>query len=149
MAIYMQEKKNHKLDCSFFHTFLCNWNLLAGVVCTSWFIRPVKFFTSSKPLFYNWRWSNIWKYGKIAIELKIIIFNLFIKFKFKKISPLDLIVQFYNRNISCQKYSFKQHWYQWSTFQDASFSPQESPKFSRFEKFKDMTNLTQIFQIWS
>ena len=44
--------------------------------------------------------------------------------------------------------SFKQHWFLWSTFQDASFSPHESPKFSRFENFIDLTNLTQIFQIW-
>ena len=29
----------------------------------------------------------------------------------------------------------------WSTLQDASFSLQESTKFSRFEKFKDLTNL--------
>ena len=36
---------------------------------------------------------------------------------------------------------FKQHWYLWSTFQDALFSPQESPKFPDFKNSK-------IWQIW-
>ena len=48
-----------------------------------------------------------------------------------------MIVQLYDRNKSCQKYLFKQHWFPWSTFQDALFSLKESPKFFRFEKFKD------------
>ena len=73
--------------------------------------------------------------------------NLFIRLK-KKV-PSDLIIQLYGRNKSCQKCHFEQHWSSWSTFQDASFSPQESPKFSIFEKIKDLTNLTRIFQIWS
>ena len=36
------------------------------------------FFAYSRPLIYNW---SIGKSGEIAIELKIIIFNLFIRFK--------------------------------------------------------------------
>ena len=55
----------------------------------------------------------------------------------------DLIVQLYNQNESCQKCYFKQHWSPWSTFQDASFSPQESPKNFRFEKFIDKIDLIE------
>ena len=58
-------------------------------------------------------------------------------YNLKKVFVSDLIVQLYNWNKSCQKCHFKQHWYPWLTFQDASFSPHESAKFSRFEKFKD------------
>ena len=61
----------------------------------------------------------------------------------------DLMIECFDQDKSCQKFHFKQHWIRWSTFQDASFSPQGSPKFSRFEFFKDLTNLTQIFKIWS
>ena len=43
-----------------------------------------------------------------------------------------MIVQLYDRNKSFQKCHFKQHWFPWSTFQDALFSFQESPKCSRF-----------------
>ena len=64
----------------------------------------------------------------------------------KKIVLPGLIVQLYDRNESCQKCNFGQHWSPWSTFQDASFSPPESPNFSRFEKFKDLTNLTRYFR---
>ena len=49
-----------------------------------------------------------------------------------------MIIQLYDRNKSFRK--FKQHWYPWSTFQDASFSPQESPN------FKDSKN-SKIWQI--
>ena len=62
----------------------------------------------------------------------------------RKIVLSKLIVQLYDWNESCQKFNFEQHWFSWSTFQDASFSPKQSPKFSRFEKIKDFTNLTNI-----
>ena len=50
---------------------------------------------------------------------------------------INLILQLYDRNKSCHKCHYKQHWFPLSTFQDALFSLQESPKFSRFQKFKD------------
>ena len=52
-------------------------------VTVCWDIRSVNFFSSSRPLFYNEGWWSIWKCDKNAIELKIIIFNLFITFKKK------------------------------------------------------------------
>ena len=46
-----------------------------------------------------------------------------------------MIGQLYDWNKSWQKCHFEQHWSPWSTFQDASFSPQESPKNFRFKDF--------------
>ena len=66
---------------------------------------------------------------------------VFFYWDFKIIILSDLIVQLYDWNKSCQKCHFKQHWFPWSTFQDASFPRQESSKFSKFEKFND-------WQIW-
>ena len=75
---------------------------------------------------------------------------IFVVLWIKKItSTLDMTIQCFDCDESCQKCHFKQHSYSWSTFKDASFYPQESPKFPRFEKLKDLTNLTQIFEIWS
>ena len=65
----------------------------------------------------------------------------FIHKSLKKLFLSDLIVQPYVRIFFCQKCHFKQYWSTWSTFQDLSFSLQESPKNFRFEKFKDYINL--------
>ena len=77
----------------------------------------------------NFTMLTILKYNDQMVE----------RFKNKILS--NLIVQLYNRNKSYQKCHFKHHWFSWSTFQDSSFSPQESPKLSRFEKFKDYSYL--------
>ena len=114
------------------------WCAQAGILCL------LTLFASLRPLFYNKGWWSIWKCGKNAIEWKIIIFNLFIFIRLKKKVPSNLIIQLYDWNESCQKYHFEEHWSPWSTFQEASFSPQESPKFSRLKKSKDLTNLTDI-----
>ena len=52
------------------------------------------------------------------LEFKIVILNLL----------RDMIVQLYVRNKSYEKCHFKQHLSPLSTFQDVSFSPQESSK---------------------
>ena len=78
-------------------------------------VRSVDFFCFLTTFFLQLGMVEHWKCGKITIKLKIIIFNLFIRFK--KIVPSDLIEQIYNRNNSCPKFHLKQHWYPWSIFQ--------------------------------
>ena len=59
------------------------------------------------------------------------------------------MAQLYNRDKRYQECHFKQHWFPWSTFQDASFSPQESPKFPDSKNYKIWQIWHKIFQIWS
>ena len=58
-----------------------------------------------------------------------------------KIILSDLVVQFYNKNKSCQKCNFKQYWFPWSTFQEHCSPSRSRQNSKRFEKFKDKINL--------
>ena len=60
----------------------------------AWVLGLLTFFASSRPLFYSWGWWSIWKCGKNAIELKIIILNLFtrLKKKFHQISSYSFMI---------------------------------------------------------
>ena len=61
----------------------------------------------------------------------------------------DLTIECFDRNKSYQKCYFKQYWSSWSTYQDASFSLQESPKFKKIRKIQryDKSDRQKYFRL--
>ena len=83
------------------------------------------------------------------VETFFRIENLYFQFihkSFKKIVLSDFIVQFYKRNKTCQKCHFKQHWYPWPIFQDASFSPLGFAKICQIHKIQRFDKSDKYFR---